>query len=113
LGPFVLVVCLLFWAALAAAIVSLIMMGKPIFSAQVDPEDRIWLAAPGLVLFCGNMLLLLHLSRKLIACFNYTRVSIKASFFFEKGVPLPHAEDMCDDDVDMSYVKVNDEEILF
>ena len=88
LGPFVLMSCLLFWAGSAAAILSLIMMGKPFLSSRVNNlEDRLYLAAPGLVLFCGNVLLLFHIGRKLAAAVAF-RTNHKTSFFFERGVPL-------------------------
>lgn len=85
LGPFVLMTCLLFWLGLASCMLSLIMLGKPLLSSR--PQDSVLLAAPGLVLFCGNVLLLIHLGRKLAAAFAF-RLRPKTSFFIERGVSL-------------------------
>ena len=41
------VTCAMVWIGLAAAILSLVMMGKPFFSSAVNADDKIYLAAPG------------------------------------------------------------------
>jgi hypothetical protein len=111
LGPFVLMVCLLFWIGLASSICSLIMLGLPILSSS--PDDSVLLAAPGLVLFCGNVLLLIHLGRKLAAAFTF-RVNPKTSFFIERGLLLTPDSilDVNIEDSNVPYVSV-DENILF
>ncbi len=112
LGPFVLMTCILFWAGLAATILAAIMMGKPLLSSSVNPDDRIFLAAPGVVLFCGNVLLLFHLGRKLAAAFAF-RNNAKTSFFFEKGVPLTDKPEMKTFELESTpYVSV-DEDLLY
>jgi hypothetical protein len=64
------------------------MMGKPLLSSTVDVEQRIYLAAPGVVLMCGNILLLFHVIKKFVVALQY-REKPTISFFFERGVPLP------------------------
>lgn len=112
LGPFVLVLCLIFWLALAALILSLIMVFKPFFASNVDAETQIYLAVPGIVLFCGNTLLLFHIGRKLVAAVA-SRRNAKISFFFERGVLLseePLTQDS-DGDIEMEipYVRAGNE----
>jgi hypothetical protein len=112
LGPFVLMTCILFWAGLAATILSAVMMGKPLLSSTANPEDRIFLAAPGVVLFCGNVLLLFHIGRKLAAAIAF-RNNPKTSFFFEKGVPLSDKPELKTFELESTpYVSV-DEDLLY
>lgn len=120
-SPFVLLTVLLFLAGCAAAILSAVMLGKPLLSNQSE-TTRVTMAVPGVVLMCGSLLLLFHLGRKLVASWRWSKTP-HVSFFFERGcalsgnnpdTPLASAETDVDlDEIGTPYMRATNDEILF
>ncbi len=119
LSPFLLVMLLLFVAGLASCAVSLAMLGKPLLSNQPEAK-KIYMAVPGVVLFCGSLLLVFHVGRKLAASWHYSR-NPNISIFFERGcalsgrltdaTELEQLEEL--DEVGTPYMRALNEDILY
>jgi hypothetical protein len=77
---------LLFVMACVGAIISVVMLAKPL-NSSLDEEKRISLAYPGLVLLCGSIIVLFYIGKKLTFAIAI-HLNPKISFFFEGASSL-------------------------
>ncbi len=89
IGFFLGIFGILFIVACIGAIVSVIMLAKPL-NSSLDEEQRISLAFPGLILLCGCILVLMYLGKKMTFAFAI-HLNPKISFFFEGACSLSGA----------------------
>ncbi len=122
-APFAIILGILFFVACAGAIISVVMLAKPL-NSHLDSEQQIGLAYPGLVLLAGCTLVIFYVGKKLtFAVAIY--LNPKISFFFEGACSLTNTTGVNnlagpktgdEDTVELSsmYVSLlNDETLLY